>query len=306
MTDETQELSEDMQAALDKAQGKEADAEVKPDEEAVEPEEKPVETDETEEPEQEPGKHEAPSLVRKYSPVLAEAWDKLTHAQKDKALEEIAAKLEAAPKEADKPKQGAEAGDRSGVPNGGEGSQDGAAKHAALPTPLTSEEISSLQEFFGDEDPAGKAIQKLILRDQQMGEFLDGVLKDVDAALTKYDGHLSKIEQERLLESALEDHAEEIGEVTKPEFVGISEAAVKLVQDRRVSNYDDAVSLALLELRKGEKPKTRTEPEVGERNRRREQAKSLGTSGRQPGTATAKKVETFEDAWELARQQVGG
>lgn len=296
-TDNAELVTPDMDGAIKQAEEEVEKAET---EEAAKTETTPAEgdaeeTQETEETEETPT---PPPIVAKHSPGMAEIWDTLNDSQRTKVLEDVVGRLDTSGRDTATPDT--EATDRGGPSeDGGETRED---TQPRIPEPLTEAEKASMLDYFGDEGPARLAFQKLLDRDEQWGTYLGDTLGLVNKTLEGFDGQLGSMTEERQLEQAMVDHADEIGDVNKEEWRAIADSAGKLVKGGRAGNYDDAVSLVMYESAKGKKPESEPKPEEkGDKRRRAQVARSLAGGSRRLGTNKPPRVLTLDDAEDQAR-----
>ncbi len=237
---------------------------------------------------------EAPSMVTRYSPGVAEIWDTLNETQRQKVMEDVMTSVETASTSQQNAGQDNGAADRGGSSErGGSAGAEEVNAGPQIPDALTKAEREAMLEVFGDEDDPGRiAFQKLLDRDQQMLDYTGHVL-DVTSE------SIGKIDAERALGNAMATHTDEIGEVSRDEWDAIAASASEVVEKGRSSNYDDAVSLVLYEATRGNKPKDKpTNEDVGSKSRRATPASSFAGSSRKKGKGAKVVATSLDDAME--------
>ena len=251
-----------------------------------------VATEDAVEPEVTEEAPSAPSIVERYMPGMAAGWDELTDTQKTTLMQDIAEQATARPESAP-----AEA-DTSATDRGGESAPGDVAERAAprIPDALSESDKSALLAFYGEDDPAGLALQKLFDRDDALLLYMSDLSSAVSEDNTRMDGELSAIKQEGRLQSALETHADELGDMGREKFDAIAVAAKGMVADGRVNNYDDAISLAIMETPKAA-------PSAGNR-RRAAQAGSYSTPARRASRARQAVPKDLDEALEQAQDDL--
>lgn len=265
------------------------------------PEETPAEFIETEEVTEEPAA--PPELVTKYNPGIAEVWDTLNEAQRSKVMEDVAARLDASPKEREEVAD-TTTGERASESDDHKARTSEARQAPSLPPPLSDAHKNALIEFFGDEDSQeGAAIRRLIELPEALIDYFGEAMENVGGALDGLDGQLTSIGQERKLQTALENHADEFGDITQDEFRDIAEKAGEMVSSGKVKRYDDAIDLVMYQSAKeGKSPE---QPEVtGKKRRKAQQAKSFANPTRKSAKGTPPRVNSIDDAIEQAQAEL--
>jgi len=268
-----------------------------------------VEEEETEEQETEDDKPAVPELIKKYNPGMAAQWSKLDKHVQQTLIEDIALRLDSARQPAgDAGKEGEKAADRGDQPEAGEETERAAEFTGAnLPEPLSDADREALMEYFDEDTPAGRAIGRLIERDNQLLQYIGDILEDVNKAFDGFDNRLSSIAQERKLEQALDTYADDLKDFDQSEYESISQKALEMVSSGRFAQYDDAVFMAITEARKQKPNASKANPEqTGSKRRRAQLARSAAGSSRRLGKGQQRVPQSLEEARELALERMRG
>jgi hypothetical protein len=242
-----------------------------------------VETQETE------AQPEAPSIVKDYFPQLSQKWNTLPQDVQSELLADLATNIEAGTETPDDPEsegKAPEAAPAKGTPAKGG------------PAQLTDADVSTLLDgLYGEEDTAQRtAFKRLIERMRwledyatEVGELSLSVARNAETSVTT-------IRDERAFEKALEKHSDDLRAVSDAEYSAIVKSAQEIKTAGRVANWGDAVSLALLQSRRGA-------PASTAKNARTAIAASMAGGSRTPRQPKRRVVNSFDDAREIALEQ---
>jgi len=240
-------------------------------------------------------------VVQKYNPGLAAHWNSLSADVREALLADTAARLQQVDKpDGDNADRGKEDESQTAQPK----PSDSALEPPALPDAISDAELTALANELGEDSPAVATLRKMAEGFNRYKDFLSHMSEVTVGALDEMGSRLYSMRQERQLEQAMVDQADDIGDVSKADFDAIAKAAGEMVTKGRVTKMDDAVALAVIEFKKSNPQEAGRNPkETGERKRKAAQAASLGKSSRRLGKPAQRRPDTIAEAWEQAKAE---
>ena len=235
-------------------------------------EEQPVVEDE---PDAEEEAIDVPVVVQDYMPAMAKSWGDLSEQQQQAVLDDLARTIDAG----EPAGEGGDAGDKGKPDKAPEPGQTARTEQAPAgaqeaPDGLTDDELKAIEDEFSAE--LALALRKLNAR---MAFAVDATLdvgeRTLKLATDARDDVLS-LRDERLLENALERHVAEFRGYARAQYDAVVQKAKDFKKARRVSDWDDAVSLAIL--KQTREPAGRASPK--DKQAARQLAATLASGGR--------------------------
>lgn len=202
--------------------------------------------------EDEDGKY-VPTVVRQYHPALAKEWDSLSEAQQ----QAIQADLMAAIDLGEHDPEGA--GDDKGgdkTPAASRKASPGRAAEAAVDfSPPQAISDAELQAAIGElgveaDGPAAKLVAALLAHSRFAVDTTVGIGERALGALTDLGGSVRNVTEEAQLSKALDSHAPDFRGMSRTQAEAIATNAVRIKNAGRAKDFEDAVSLALLDAQK--------------------------------------------------------
>lgn len=249
--------------------------------EATQPEEEPTEPDEEIEPEEEDTEGLAPTVVYDYMPSLADNWGDLSEQAQTAILEDIARQIDSGAKgseageggtkgQAQEPAKPAQTGqtpkEPAASPTGSPTPEERGGRPAEPPEGVSDQELQAACAEFGIDatSDAAKFLRKLIQRGNYAVETSvkvasashdlgTAVLKDRDdtrAEIEKLGKSVMSLTDENELVDAIEAHTRDFAGIKRKEYERVVSRTREIKQAGRTDNWQDAVSLALLERQK--------------------------------------------------------
>jgi len=275
----------------------EQDEQIQEDSQESAPEEQTEETNEEieqETPVQEQQDQLAPTVVERIFPHIAGHWGNLGEDARQAILDDVAARLDKGEITGDTDKEG-----QSRELDQSEQTGD-SPKSAATPGVITDADLKALKEFYEGEPILG-VIEKLV----GSANYAVNRVQDIgETALRAIDEHgkdISSIRDETALSKALRIHRKDLRGMDERRIDAMVNEAIQIKKSGRTDNWTDAVSLSLL---KQTKPKS-DNPDASLKQKAREVAASLATSGRSPREAARAKGKTIREIGEMHARKLG-
>jgi len=242
------------------------------------PEVADLEPETTEEPEEEIF---VPTVVRDYMPSLADGWGDLSEAQQKAALADLGRAIDRGDPGTDSTEDTTD-GTIEPVKSTEADPARGAQAHQNFDPPdgVADDVLSTALDDLGweSDSPMAKVLKALVSRsDYAVNQSLDIGQRALDA-IDELGGSVQNVTEESQLVRALENHAPDFRGMKRSEYDEVVKKATAMKKAGRVKDFNDAVSLALLDVHNisSSKPK----PSGEQRRDIGRIASSLATTGR--------------------------
>jgi len=256
-----------------------------------------------------------PTAVEDYMPAIAKRWAELSEEDREAVREDLMAQLDKgepsdSPDEAEREDESSDravpAQSSDAEPSAPQSPLAGAWPAQDVPELVTDSEVAALTEVLADEPEAEAAIRKLAEAANYAVRTTVGLGDAVTRAIEEQRDTVLSIRDEHELNAAIDSCSRDLVTLARKDYDAVLSQASQMKKAGRVSNWKDAIQLALLK-RNGattdSRPKRKLQRTV------EKVAANLGRSGRTRRRMMKKNPPVFRDIEEVAREfleQEGG